>query len=78
MTYYIAEDDRGLTVAEIVPGLSVEQSAAQQGQTVVDPGPFSDFEMACDALESLQWELEGDDSDTPGARALESREDAAD
>lgn len=78
MSYYIAETDRGLTVEQCPPGSTVDECAALRGETVIDPGPYDDYEAAIDALGSLQSDMEREHSDTPGTRVVEGRPGPAD
>jgi hypothetical protein len=57
MTFYaILETDAGLMVAEIPTGTTPEVVAEKHGGVVVDPGPYRDYEDACDAMLALQEE----------------------
>ncbi len=72
--YCIIETADGWTIAEHPSGMTAEQAAQQQAGVVVDPGPFDSYEDACEALESLQGELQDDDiSDVPGSSVTEGR-----
>jgi len=51
--YEIIEIDSGLTVAELLPGLTPEEAAEQQCGVLVDPGPYPDYDEAFEALMSL-------------------------
>lgn len=73
MPYYIAETDRGLMVAECPRGSTAQECAASRGETLIDPGPYDDYETAIDALGSLQSDMEREHSDTPGTRVVEGR-----
>ena len=57
--FAIIEVDDGLTVVELKPGQKPEDAALREGGTLVDPGPYSSYEDAFDAL----TELEGDEED---------------
>jgi hypothetical protein len=57
--FAIIEVDDGLTIVELTPGQKPEDVALREGGTLVDPGPYSSYEDACDALA----ELEGDEED---------------
>jgi len=59
ISFAIVELDDGLTVATVQPGQSPEDAAAASRGLLVDPGPYTTYEEACDALN----ELEGDDED---------------
>lgn len=56
--FAIIEVPDGLTVIELEPGQSPEDASIGQGGTLVDPGPFSSYEEANDALAELQPEEE--------------------
>ncbi len=56
--FAIIELEDGLTVVELHDGQSPEDAAVSQGGTLVDPGPYSSYEEACDALVDLQYEDE--------------------
>lgn len=72
--YCIIETDDGLTVVDHPDGMTAEQTAHHRGGVVIDPGPFDSYEEACDALTSLQEELDDEDSsDVPGTQAMEGR-----
>lgn len=76
MPYCIVETDDGWTIAEMSSECTAAETAGQMGATVIDPGPYDSFEEANDALVSMQGELaEGGTSDTPGTRAIESRDE---
>jgi hypothetical protein len=76
MPYFIIETNDGWTIAELRVGRSAEEVALELGGTVLDPGPYDNYEDANDALLSLQEELADGAarSDTPGAHLLEGRE----
>lgn len=72
--YCIIETDDGLTVVEHPDGMTAEQTAHQHGGVVIDSGPYTNYDDACDALTALQMELEDEEaSETPGTQALEGR-----
>lgn len=77
MPYCILETDDGWTIADMPPEGTAQELAGELGATVIDPGPYDSYDDADDALVSLQEELaeEGGTSDTPGSRALESRDE---
>jgi hypothetical protein len=58
--FAIIELADGLTVVELQRGQSPEDAATSQGGTLVDPGPYSSYDDACDALIDLQYEDEED------------------
>jgi len=57
--FAIIELPDGLTIAEVRPGQQPEDVALSQGGVLIDPGPFTTYEQALDALEEL--ELEGEE-----------------
>jgi hypothetical protein len=61
MSYAIIETDDGVTVAEIQSGATPEEAAERHGGVVVDPGPYSDYEDACEAMLALADEEEEED-----------------
>lgn len=78
MSYCIIETDNGLTIVELASGRSSEEAAEVAGGSLIDPGPYAEYEEAEDALSALQAEMLDDDastSDVPGTRTLEGRED---
>jgi len=56
--FAIIELADGLTVVELQPGQKPEDAAASQAGVLVDPGPYSSYEEANDALIILQSEDE--------------------
>jgi hypothetical protein len=54
LRYELIETNEGMTVIEIPTGLSADQAALQQGGLVVDPGPFTNYEDAYEALMALK------------------------
>lgn len=56
--YQIIENDEGLAVAELEPGVLPEVSAERRGGVVVDPGPYDSYEDAYDAMLTLEDEEE--------------------
>jgi len=59
--YAIIETDAGMTIVEIQPGVSLEDTALKYGGVVVDPGPYQSYDEACDAMMGLKFEEEDDD-----------------
>ena len=57
--FAIIEVDDGLTIVELTPGQKPEEAALREGGTLIDPGPYSTYEDAYDAM----VELEGDEED---------------
>jgi len=58
--FAIIEVDDGLTVVEIKPGQKPEEAAVHEGGTLVDPGPYSSYEDAYDALTDLEVDEDDD------------------
>jgi hypothetical protein len=58
LLYELIETNDGLTVIEIPTGNSPEEAARQQGGLVVDPGPFTNYEDAYEALMALKLDSE--------------------
>lgn len=56
--FALIETDDGLTVVELQPGQTADDSAAIHGGTLVDPGPYPSYDEAYDALADLQAEEE--------------------
>ncbi|MDD4270135.1 MAG: hypothetical protein GXY25_14720 [Pirellulaceae bacterium] len=48
--YVIVETDDGLSVASVAEGGTAEETAVRLGGVIVDPGPYSDYEQAYDAM----------------------------
>ncbi|MCR4415775.1 MAG: hypothetical protein NUV77_25455 [Thermoguttaceae bacterium] len=59
--YQIIETDAGLTVSELQPNTLPEVAAERAGGVVVDPGPYSTYEDAYDAMLALAVEEEEDE-----------------
>ncbi len=59
--YAIIETDAGLTIVEVQPGVSLEDTALRHGGVVVDPGPYESYDEACDAMMGLKFEEDEDD-----------------
>jgi hypothetical protein len=57
MTYIVIETDAGLTVAEMQPESSPEETATVNKGVLVDEGPYSSFDDAYDALLALSRQL---------------------
>jgi hypothetical protein len=76
--YCIIETEDGLNIVEHSEGMTAEETAHRSGGTVVDSGPYHDYEDACEALVALEQEIADDDgSDVPGTQAMESRPETA-
>jgi hypothetical protein len=58
--FVIMELKDGLSVVEVQQGQNPEAAAARHGGTLIDAGPYSSYEDACDALDDLQNEDEED------------------
>ena len=63
LRYELVETDEGLTVIEIPSGTTPEQAAKQQGGLIVDPGPFTSYEDAYEALMALKEDVDEEDFD---------------
>jgi hypothetical protein len=61
LLYQVIETDDGLAVAESQPGTVPEEVAAAHGGILIDPGPYTTFEDAYDAMLALQEEQEEDE-----------------
>jgi hypothetical protein len=59
--FAIIEVDDGLTVAELDPQATPEESATRQGGVLVDPGPYKSYDDAYDAILALKEEEEDDE-----------------
>ncbi len=60
ISFTVIEVEDGLTIVEIQPGQTAEDAAANEGGTLVDPGPYHSYEDASDALDQLEMESEED------------------
>ena len=58
--FMIVETDRGLTVTNVPPNSSAEETAVRSGGVVVDAGPYPAYDEAYDAMQALD-ESEDDD-----------------
>jgi hypothetical protein len=59
MAYFaIIEVEDGLTVVELKPHESAENAASRENGTLVDPGPYTSYDDATDALAELEAEDE--------------------
>jgi hypothetical protein len=52
--YAIIETDDGLAVTQFGLGESPEQAAEREGAILVDPGPYKDYDDACEAIVAIQ------------------------
>jgi len=60
MPYFaIIELEEGLTVAEVSPHGTAEDTAASHGARLVDPGPYDSYEDALDAMMLIPDDDEG-------------------
>ncbi len=59
--YAIIETEAGLTIVEVQPGVSLEDTALRYGGVVVDPGPYESYDEACDAMMGLKFEEDEND-----------------
>ncbi len=73
--YCIIETDDGWTIFEHADDVSAAETAERHGGTVIDPGPYTTYEDAVEALDALQGELDEsiEGVDTPGAQPLDGR-----
>jgi hypothetical protein len=59
MNYFaIIELEDGLTIVEVKPHETPEDAALREDGTLVDPGPYSSYDDAVDALAELETEDE--------------------
>jgi hypothetical protein len=63
ISFAIIELEDGLSVVEVEPGQSPEDAAVKEGGVLVDPGPYANYEEACDALDALEVD---DEEETRG------------
>ncbi|TWU46669.1 hypothetical protein [Rubripirellula reticaptiva] len=52
--FAIIELDDGFEVMEVLPGQSPEDAAVIAGGVLVDPGPYSSYDEATEALDQLE------------------------
>ena len=62
ISFAVIEVEDGFTVVEVLEGQSAEDAALGEGGVLVDPGPYTSYEEACDALDLLEGEEEEDDN----------------
>jgi hypothetical protein len=60
LRYELVETNDGLTVIEVPPGMTCEDAAQQQNAQLIDPGPFTNYEEAYEALMALKPDAEED------------------
>ena len=60
INFAVIEIDDGLTVIEVLPGQSPDDAALAEGGVLVDPGPYHNYEDACDAMDQLEIDVEED------------------
>lgn len=60
LRYELIETNEGLTVVEIPTGETADEAALEQGGFVVDPGPFTSYEDAYEALMALKLDEDGE------------------
>ncbi len=58
--YIVIETDQGLTVAELPPGATSEETAVDRGGVLVDQGVFHSFDDAYDAMLNIRREEDDD------------------
>ena len=61
ISFAIIEVADGLTIAEVHPGQTPEDAAALQAGTLVDPGPYTSYDEANEALIALEAEEDEED-----------------
>ncbi len=61
INFAVIEVEDGFTIVEVMEGQSPEDAALGEGGTLIDPGPYTTYEEACDALDLLEGEEEEDD-----------------
>jgi hypothetical protein len=61
LQYELIERDEGLTVAEIIPGLTPEEAAIRRQGLLIDPGPYASYEDAYEAL--MAWKLDEEEEE---------------
>lgn len=52
--YALVETDDGYTVVQYADDETAEDAALKAGGVLIDPGPYSNYEEAYDALEQLE------------------------
>jgi hypothetical protein len=60
VAYAIAEVEDGFTIVELRPGEDPESAAARSGGILADPGPYTTYEEATDALAEFEEEEESE------------------
>jgi hypothetical protein len=63
LRYELVETEAGLSVIEIPDGYTAEQAARQQDSLVVDPGPFTSYEEAYEALMALKLDEDEEEAE---------------
>jgi hypothetical protein len=58
--FAIIELEDGLTIVEVKSHQTPEDAALKEGGTLVDPGPYTSYDDAVDALAELEEEGEED------------------
>jgi hypothetical protein len=58
LRYELIENNEGLTVIEIPTGETAEEAARQQDGQIIDPGPFTSYEEAYEALMAMKLDNE--------------------
>jgi hypothetical protein len=58
--FAIVENEDGLTVAEMAPGATPEETATRHGGMLIDAGPFHSFDEAYDAAVAIQLDEDDD------------------
>jgi hypothetical protein len=63
LRYELIETNEGMTVIEIPSGATPDDAALQQGGLVVDPGPFTSYEDAYEAMMALKLDDDQEELD---------------
>lgn len=53
-TFAVIEIEDGFEIVEVLPGQSPIDAARAAGGSLVDPGPYENYEDAMDALDELE------------------------
>ena len=54
LSFAVIEVDDGFTIVEVRDGQLAEDAAINEGGVLIDPGPYTTYEEACDALDLLE------------------------
>ena len=66
--FCIVETNDGMTIAEIYEGASAEDAAEREGGTLIEAGPFANYDDAYDALLNLEPLGEADQDESGDLR----------